>query len=294
VPQLGSTFQRLQGRLRFEYDRLALAWRARRAPRANGPTAPHQTAKPPTVVLHPESGIVCVDVGTRKIHVPHVRRSTDFSAGVGRRLDTVAEKYFGVTGYRPHEGDLVIDIGAGSASSRLGGRCGSERDRLLEPDPRAFACLEKNTASSSGVQIYPYALWKERTNLRLHGSLDTAESSLIEDGRADLRNTDVEAWPLDGLQFMVRVPVIAVMKLDGEGVEPEILASATRTLARTRIVVVDVGAIDRRPNLKSRVVTALGAQNFRTVDIGRDDTVLALNIAMVGPVSNRVLAARGS
>ena len=53
-------------------------------------------------------------------------------------------------------------------------------------------------------------------------------------------------------------------------------------------------AIDRRPNLKGRIVTALEALNFRTVDAGRDDTVLALNIAMVGPVSNRVLAPRGS
>jgi FkbM family methyltransferase len=294
VPQLGSTFQRLQGRLRFEYDRLALAWRGRRIARANGATRPDQPAMQPSVALQPESGIVCVDVGTRRIHVPHVRRSTDFSAGVGPRLETVAEKYFGATGYKPHEGDVVIDIGAGIGEFSLWAASAGTSVIAFEPDPRAFACLEKNTSSLPDVQIYPYALWKERANLRLHGSLDTAESSLIEDGRADLRNTDVEAWPLDALQFMVRLPVVALMKIDGEGVEPEILAGAPRTLARTRIVAVDVGAVDRRPNLKSRVVTALEAQNFRTVDIGRDETVLALNISMVGPVSNRVLAPRGS
>ena len=42
--------------------------------------------------------------------------------------------------------------------------------------------------------------------------------------------TVVEAWPLDQLQFMVRLAVIDFMKVDGEGVEPEILAGAQRTL----------------------------------------------------------------
>ena len=48
---------------------------------------------------------------------------------------------------------------------------------------------------------------------------------------------------------MVGLPVIDFMKIDGEGVEPEILAGASRTLRRTRVVAVDVGATDRRPNL---------------------------------------------
>ena len=52
---------------------------------------------------------------------------------------------------------------------------------------------------------------------------------------------------------MTRLPVIDLMKIDGEGVEPEIIAGAPRTLRRTRIVAVDIGATDRRPNLKARV-----------------------------------------
>jgi hypothetical protein len=112
------------------------------------------------------------------------------------------------------------------------------------------------------------------------------------DGRPHPRNADVEAWPLDRLQFMSRLAVIDFMKIDGEGVEPEILAGASRTLRRTRVISVDVGATGRRPNLRGRVEALLADLGFRTIPNERDDSVLALNTAMVGPFNNRVLGRR--
>jgi FkbM family methyltransferase len=282
VPQSGSLLARLQGRLLFEYNRLALSWQARKLGRGRA------------VALQPDSGHVRVDDGVGHIHVPHVRRAADFSNGINARLEAVADKYVGATGYAPREGDIVIDIGAGVGEFTLWCANAGARVIAFEPDPLAFACLEKNTASLTGVQIYPYALWKERTNLRLHGSLDTAESSLIEDGKAYARHVDVQAWPLDQLQFMARLPVIDLMKIDGEGVEPEIIQGASRTLMRTRVVAIDIEATDRRPNLKARVETALNGLNFRAVPHDRSDSILALNTSMVGPFSTRVLGRRGS
>ena len=93
---------------------------------------------------------------------------------------------------------------------------------------------------------------------------------------------------------MTRLPVIDLMKIDGEGVEPEIIFGASRTLTRTRVVAVDIGASDRRPNLKGRVEMALNGLNFRIVAHERSDTILALNTSMVGPFNNRVLGRRGS
>jgi len=282
VPQISAKFARLQGRLQFEYSRLALAWQMRR----NG------HGRPPAV--RSDSGLVQVDDGSRRLYLPHVRRAAVFCRGIDARLEEVAEKYVGATGYAPREGDVVVDIGAGIGEFSLW--CASMGASVIafEPDPLALACLEKNTASLGGVQIYPYALWKERTNLRLHGSPDTTESSLIEDGKANLRNVDVEAWPLDRLQSTARLPVIDLMKIDGEGVEPEIILGAPRTLMRTRVLVVDIGATDRRPNLKARVETALDNMNFRAVPHERSDTILALNTSMVGPVNTRVLGRRNS
>ena len=282
MAQLGPTLARLKARLRFEYNRLALNRQARKLGRGGA------------IKLFPDSGLVRVTDGARQLYVPHVRRAAVFNGGIDARLEAVADKYVGVTGYAPRGGDVVVDIGAGIGEFTLWCAATGARIISFEPDPLAFACLEKNTASLTGVQIFPYALWKERTKLRLHGSLDTAESSLIEDGKANARSIDVEAWPVDRLQFMTRLPVIDLMKIDGEGVEPEIIFGASRTLVRTRVVAVDIGATDRRPNLKGRVEMALNGMNFRTVAHERSDTILALNTSMVGPFNNRVLGRRNS
>jgi FkbM family methyltransferase len=280
APEPPSRTERIQDRLRLHYERLALSWHAMRLGRGRA------------VSLRPDAGLVRVDDGVRHIFVPNVRRAGVFKNGINTWLESVAEKYLGRTGYVPREGDVVIDIGAGIGEFSLWCAAAGGRVVAFEPDPLAFACLERNTTALGTVQIYPYALWKERANLRLHGSPDTSESSLIEDGRANARNANVEAWPLDKLQFMARLAVVDFMKIDGEGVEPEILFGAQRTLRRTRVIAIDVAATARRPNLRARVEATLSEMDFRPIPNDRSDTILALNTAMVGPFNNRVFGRR--
>lgn len=268
--------------MELDLQRLSLSWHAMRNGRGRG------------VALRREGPLFRVHDGTRQLVVPHVRRAADFKNGINARIEEVAEKYVGATGFRPREGDVVVDIGAGIGEFTLWCADAGAKVVAFEPDPLAFACLERNVQALSDVEALPYALWKERANLRLHGSLDTSESSLIEDGRTEARNADVEAWPLDRLQFMARLPVIDLMKVDGEGVEPEIVAGAARTLKRTRVVAVDIGAVDRRPNLRARVEMVLETLSFRPLAHGMDGSILALNTAMVGPFSTRVSGRPGS
>lgn len=266
--------------MRLGYQRIALVWHAFRRGRGRA------------VSLRLDSGLVRIDDGVRQLFAPNIKRALVFRNGINVWLESVAEKYIGRTGYVPREGDIIVDVGAGIGEFALWCADAGARVVAFEPDPLAFACLDRNTAAIPSVQLYPYALWKERANLRLHGSPDTSESSLIEDGKANARNTDVEAWPLDQMPFMARLAVIDFMKVDGEGVEPEILAGAQRTLRRTRVIAIDVGATNRRPNLRARVEAALAEAGFRPVPNDRTDTILALNTAMVGPFSNRALGRR--
>jgi FkbM family methyltransferase len=273
---------KLQGRLLLELHRLALSWHAVRHGRGRA------------VALRRDSGLLRLHDGVRQIHIPHVRRANRFRTGINARLEAVAAKYVGDTGYMPRQGDVVVDVGAGIGEFSLWCVDAGAAVVAFEPDPLAFACLERNIAALSDARAFQCALWKERANLRLHGSPDTTESSLIENGKAAARLADVEAWSLDGLPFVVGLPVIDFMKIDGEGVEPEILAGGLRTLRRTRIVAIDLGATDKRPNLAGRVEAILASLSFRPLPHGRTDSMLALNTAMVGPFNNRVPGRRGS
>jgi FkbM family methyltransferase len=282
VPQLQSFLPQLQSRLLIQYHRLALSWHARRNGRGRA------------VTLKLEADLLRIDDGLRQLCVPHLSWVTRFRGGIGAELDAVAAKYVGETGYVPRENDVVVDIGAGIGEFTLWCADAGATVVAFEPDPLAFACLERNIPARVHVQSLPYALWKERARLRLHGSADTTESSLIEDAKANLRLADVEAWPLDQLPEIIALPVIDFMKVDGEGVEPEILAGGTRTLRRTRVVAVDVSATGRRPNVANRVEAILEALSFKPLSHDRRDSILALNTAMVGPFNSRVAGRHGS
>jgi FkbM family methyltransferase len=276
-----SLTRRLQDGLFLQFHRLALAWHAMRYGRGR------------SVRLRSDGGLVRVHDGVREIYIPHVRRAGRFRGGINARLEKVASKYLGDTDYLPRQGDVVVDIGAGIGEFTLWCAAAGARVTAFEPDPLAFDCLERNIAGLPEVTAYQCALWKERADLRLQASLDTSESSLIEDSKPASRLADVEAWPLDSVPAIAALPFIDFMKIDGEGVEPEILAGAARTLRRTRVIAVDVGG-ERRPKLAARVEGILNSSGFRLLVHDRSETLLALNTAMVGPFSSRVADPHGS
>jgi FkbM family methyltransferase len=272
----------LQGRLLFGAQQIAFSWRAKR----------HGGGR--AVKLRQEADGLSVDDGLRRFAIPHVKRAHDYRGGIAVRLEAVAQKYVGGTGYLPRRDDVILDIGAGLGEFTLWCCDAGARVIAFEPDPLAFHCLERNVTFCADVRAMPLALWKERAELRLHGSPDTSDSSLIEDGRRSVRLADAQAWPLDGVSAVSALPVIDFMKVDGEGVEPEILAGGIRTLRRTRVLAVDVSATDKRKDLAARVQATLDTLNFRPVPHDRNDTILALNTAMVGPFNSLGSGRRGS
>lgn len=265
----------LAGRLLLEYYRLALAWQGFR----------HGRGRP--VALRREGDVIFVDDGARKICIPDVGLAARYRTGLGTSFSQCADAYVGDTSYVPREGDVVVDIGAGIGEFVLWCADAGASVVAFEPDPNAYRCLKRNTASLHHVRILPYALWKERADLRLHSTQDTLRSSLIDSGKGVTRYADVEAWSLDLLPAISALPVIDFMKIDGQGVEPEILAGGVRTLRRTRVVAVNLGAADRRRYLRERVMTILGSMEFRPIPHHREDTILVLNASMVGPFNTR-------
>jgi len=265
----------LLGRILLEYHRLALAWQGFR----------HGRGRP--VALRREADVIFVDDGARKICIPDVALASRYRTGLGTSFGQCADAYVGDTSYVPREGDVVVDIGAGIGEFVLWCADAGASVVAFEPDPNAYRCLKKNTTGLRHVRILPYALWKERADLRLHSTRDTLRSSLIDSGKGSARYADVEAWSLDLLPAISALPVIDFMKIDGQGVEPEILAGGLRTLRRTRVIAINLGAADRRKHLRERVMTILTSMEFRPIPHHREGTILVLNASMVGPFSSR-------
>lgn len=263
------TYASLLRRLQLEGYRLQLAWHALR----------HGRGRPVSLVA---SGTAFrVDDGLRSLHLPSMRRATRYRRGINARLQEVAELYGGGRIYRPREGDCVVDIGAGVGEFALWCCDHGTKVVAFEPDPLAFRCLAANLPRDGDAIVLPYALWKRRQDLKLHAASPTLRSSLIAGERRG-PTVAVEAWPLDSVPAVARLPAIDFLKVDGVGVEPEILAGAAAMLRRTRLVAVDLAAAPQRPGLDEKVTAVLRGLRFSLLPGGGGRVLIAANTAMPG------------
>jgi FkbM family methyltransferase len=180
-----------------------------------------------------------VSVDGDHIRIPTLRRSQRYVSGISQKQVALASKYGVPQFFNPQRGDVVIDIGANVGEfSRHCGALGA-RVFAFEPDPSVYACLTHNVAHYADVTTIEKALWSVEAELPFFSAFDTADSSLIKPD-ANLRGVaTIKAVPLDSVAALQSSPEIALLKMDGEGAEPEILQGATRTLRRIRRIAVD-------------------------------------------------------
>lgn len=206
-----------------------------------------------------------VTVAEETIRIPTLRRSQRYVSGISSKENWLAEQYGCPRYYAPAVGDVIIDIGANVGEfTRACARRGA-RVFAFEPDPAVFACLQHNVAEFSGVRTFERALWSERAELEFFSAFDTADSSLIRPD-ADIRGaTKVVAVPLDTIPSIAACPRIDLLKMDGEGAEPEILAGARQTLLKTRRVAVDCSPERAGESTSEPVMKLLRAAGFDIV-----------------------------
>lgn len=101
--------------------------------------------------------------------------------------------------------------------------------RSFEPSADNFACLEKNTAGISNVQLFNCALGEESGRGSLHPPVNPGNSGAawIDDGN------DFDIKTLDSFEF----EEVDFIKLDVEGFEPQAIQGAAITIMRDKPVV---------------------------------------------------------
>jgi len=167
--------------------------------------------------------------------------SLDLSAVIDLLVvkETFADDVYGLGALHVNPGELIVDVGAGVGDFTLAAarRFAQSEVHAFEPNPRAFELLEGNLRrnGSANVRIAKIAVGVEES-YEMHG-LSAGPLATAADVVPPADDTAVVvAKRLDDL--LPEQP-IALLKIDCEGLELDVLQSAPHVLAHTRSVVVE-------------------------------------------------------
>jgi FkbM family methyltransferase len=175
------------------------------------------------------------------VHIPVARRGRRLQIALGQYEDLEVVRELYLMGEYPDdlaipEPEVVVDLGANIGLSLLDFRLRYPHARLIgvEPDPIAFNTLRLNTSGDPNIQILPVAA-AAQDGMRQFFSSTMSVVSGFSRHTPFQRPVSVFARSLDSLMDDLDLQGIDLLKIDVEGAEEEILASATR--------LTDVGAV---------------------------------------------------
>lgn len=138
------------------------------------------------------------------------------------------------------DGDVVVDCGANMRDLQLYflAKNLSVRYFGFEPNQRDFYCADMNLKFDG--KVFMEALWHENQELTFYQDTKFASSSLITLKKYRRAET-ITARRLDSIVQINECDVIELLKLEGEGAEPEIALGSAGLLDRIQFISADVG-----------------------------------------------------
>lgn len=198
----------------------------------------------------------------RRIAIPSPLRWKLYRRGWGARLDRLEREYGVGRHVRLDPECVVLDVGANAGEfAHVCARYGA-RVFCFEPDPAAFACLEKNIAPLSGAEGFACAVWKEDGEIEFALAPDRADSSAFAEGpRLKMRALTIETFAREK-----RLARIDLIKCDAEGAEPEVLQGIGAAFPLVRAVALDTGPERLGNRTNEACAKILNANGFHVVD----------------------------
>lgn len=193
----------------------------------------------------------------------HRSRCHLYSKGLSYRGRSIGKSYL-LKNITFNNRDVVIDCGANMGDLQLFFWDLDVKISYIgiEPNPLDFECLSRNKLESASV--LNLALWNEKGNLNFWVDSKSASSSLIEPPSFTEIIT-VDAVRLDQLELPSK---IKLLKIEGEGAEPEILFGSSGILHKVEFISADVGperGIDQT-STRVEVIDFLLRNNFEIVE----------------------------
>lgn len=172
-----------------------------------------------------------------------------------RRLALAAD-VCGLTLFPPgHAQNLgyVVDVGAnvGQWSSMLLDCITPQRLIIVEPNPDAFAVLQKKFGNKRRVDLQNVAIGDHEGIAKLKITRDTTGASLLQP-REEMRalvggnwsiasEINVKMITLD--RMLAELGEVSLLKIDVQGYEKQVLAGAKQTLSKTKFVLIELNFI---------------------------------------------------
>ena len=172
------------------------------------------------------------------VDVEGLRLYVDLRSSIGRGILATGEfdeAVFAAIAEGVSASDTVIDVGAniGFYSARLANLVGAKGQvHAFEIDPRAIRCLRRTLQRNSigQLRLHEFALGSSPGTVFLDQSSEVGHTSAAQSGSG----RPVECETLDSWASKTDLRSLAVIKIDVEGGEVEVLRGAAETVHRLR------------------------------------------------------------
>jgi FkbM family methyltransferase len=162
-----------------------------------------------------------------------------YARGLERRQAAMQKKYC-KEGSTIEAGDVVVEVGANVGEFTRMAAAIASRVYAFEPDPRCFACLQKNVSEMPNVNVFPIALSDVVSELVFYLASEDADSSLIPP-KVYSESISVPAMRLDKWMEEQGMDKIDFLKVEAEGAEMEVLQGLGESINQVRKISVDGG-----------------------------------------------------
>ena len=168
-----------------------------------------------------------------------------------------------------HEGSTFVDVGANVGGYTIRACKIGAKVIAVEPDPDNYCVLKLNLEHNHciGVNVLNIAAGMREEVRELYEDSRGAPAgfSLLQDKGSGKIKCSVKVKPLDvAIPQLLNNELVDLLKIDVEGIEPEVIKGALDLLKRTRYVIVEV-----IPSTKSRMLEMLNLLKplgFKLVD----------------------------
>jgi len=193
-----------------------------------------------------------------------------YQLGINRRINKLRKNYL-IDNIKFNANDVVIDCGANNGDFSL---CFDKNIKYygIEPSPIVFSNLEYNVKNQ---KLINKGLWKNSEDkITFYLSDEGGDSSIIPISNYT-KQINISTITLDELIDEIGLNV-KLIKIEGEGSEPEILEGLKKNLKKVQYLTIDAGferGIDQKPTYKECENYLLN-NNFELINFNKKKYVL--------------------